>query len=62
MVLGSLRYQAQLDFLIARGSGRDPRRLDREVLTALRMGLYQLRYLDRVPAHAAVGESVELVK
>ena len=62
MVLGCLRYQAQLDFLIARGSGRDPRRLDREVLTALRMGLYQLRYLDRVPAHAAVGESVELVK
>jgi 16S rRNA (cytosine967-C5)-methyltransferase len=62
IILGSLRYQAQLDFLIQRGSGRAPQRLDGEVLTALRMGLYQLRWLDRIPAHAAVGESVELVK
>lgn len=36
--------------------------LDPEVLAALRMGLFQLLYLDAVPAHAAVGESVELVK
>lgn len=36
--------------------------LDLEVLTALRLGLYQLRFLDRVPAHAAVNESVELVR
>ena len=33
-----------------------------EVRIALRMGIYQLRYLDRIPAHAAVTESVELVK
>ena len=37
-------------------------RLDPEVLIALRLGLYQLRFLERVPAHAAVSESVELVK
>ena len=36
--------------------------LDPEILAALRMGMYQLLYLDAVPAHAAVGESVELVK
>jgi 16S rRNA (cytosine967-C5)-methyltransferase len=36
--------------------------LESEVLAALRMGLFQLLYLDAVPAHAAVGESVELVK
>jgi 16S rRNA (cytosine967-C5)-methyltransferase len=37
-------------------------RLDVEVLTALRLGAYQLLFLDRVPKHAAVNESVELVK
>lgn len=62
IVLGSLRYRAQLDFLIAHYSGRPAARLDPEVRIALRMGIYQLRYLSRVPAHAAVGESVELVK
>jgi len=59
IVFGCLRYQAQLDYLIAR---RVPRPPDPEVQIALRMGIYQLRYLDRIPPHAAVGESVELVK
>jgi len=62
IVLGSLRVQSQLDFLIERLSGRATGRLDPEVRIALRMGIYQLRYLTRVPAHAAVSESVELVK
>jgi len=62
IVFGVLRYQAQLDFLIEHYSGRGIRKLDFEVLLALRMGIYQLRYLDRVPPHAAVSESVELVK
>jgi 16S rRNA (cytosine967-C5)-methyltransferase len=60
IVLGVLRYRAQLDFLIRMLCG--PRKLDIEVRTALRMGIYQLRYLDRIPAHAAVSESVQLVK
>jgi 16S rRNA (cytosine967-C5)-methyltransferase len=59
IVFGCLRYQAQLDYLIARLTQG---RLDIEVLIALRMGVYQLRYLDRIPAHAAVSDSVELVK
>jgi len=62
IVLGSLRYQAQLDFLIERYAGRPQPKLDEEVRAALRMGIYQLRYLDRIPPHAAVAESVELVK
>jgi 16S rRNA (cytosine967-C5)-methyltransferase len=62
IVFGVLRYQAQLDYLIERYSGRAARKLDFEVLLALRLGVYQLRYLDRVPAHAAVNQSVELVK
>ncbi len=62
LVFGVLRFRAQLDFLIRRFSGREAARLDNEVRLALELGIYQLRYLDRVPRHAAVGESVELVK
>jgi 16S rRNA (cytosine967-C5)-methyltransferase len=62
IVFGCLRRQSQLDFLAARYSGRPTAKLDDEVRIALRMGIFQLRYLDRVPAHAAVTESVELVK
>lgn len=59
IVFGVLRHQAQLDHII-RGLARGV--LDAEVRIALRMGIYQLRYLDRIPPHAAVGESVDLVK
>jgi len=61
IVFGALRHQAQLDYLIGHFSGRTPK-LDPEVRIALRMGIYQLRYLERIPAHAAVAESVDLVK
>lgn len=60
IVYGVLRFQAQLDYLIKRHAG--DRKLDEEIRLALRMGIYQIRYLDRIPAHAAVTESVELVK
>ncbi len=69
LTLGVLRWQNLLDFLLARhlqnprsDTKRAIEHLDLEVLLALRLGIYQLRFLERVPAHAAVGESVELVK
>jgi 16S rRNA (cytosine967-C5)-methyltransferase len=62
VTLGVLRFQTQLDFLIEWYSGRPAARLDAEVRIALRTGIYQARYLERVPAHAAIHESVELVK
>lgn len=62
IAFGVLRHQAQLDFLIGFFSGWSPERLDPEVRIPLRMGVYQLRYLDRVPSHAVVRDSVELVK
>src|SRR5471032_1428230 len=61
IVFGVLRYRAQLDYLIDHYSGRSVK-LDAEVRTALRMAIYQLRYLERIPAHAAVTDSVDLVK
>jgi 16S rRNA (cytosine967-C5)-methyltransferase len=62
IVFGCLRYQSQLDWLIQEASNREPGKMDAAVRIALRMGLYQLRHLARVPAHAALNESVELVK
>jgi 16S rRNA (cytosine967-C5)-methyltransferase len=62
LVMGVLRWQRELDFLIERYTGKQTSALDAEVLISLRLGVYQLRRLARVPEHAAVSESVELVK
>ncbi|MBG99582.1 MAG: 16S rRNA (cytosine(967)-C(5))-methyltransferase [Solibacterales bacterium] len=62
LVLGCLRRQGELDYRIAQLSSRSLAQLDVEVRIALRLGCYQLYFLDRVPAHAAVSESVELVR
>ena len=62
IVFGCLRFQAQLDYLIEHYSGRTAASLDKPVQIALRMAIFQLRYLDRIPAHAAVDETVEIVK
>jgi 16S rRNA (cytosine967-C5)-methyltransferase len=61
LVFGCLRYQGQLDYLIDFYAGR-PAKTEPGVRIALWMGIYQLRYLDRIPRHAAVSESVELAK
>ena len=58
---GVIERKLTLDYHIARFSARPVEQLDGEVLTALRMGLYQLIYLDRIPPHAAIFESVALV-
>lgn len=62
LVMGTLRWQRTLDFLIERYAKRAISSLDFEVLIALRMGIYQLRFLARIPARAAVSESVELAR
>jgi 16S rRNA (cytosine967-C5)-methyltransferase len=62
IALGVLRRQRLLDFLLDRHLKKPVARLDLPVAIALRMGIYQLRFLERVPARAAVHESVELVK
>ncbi|MFN0120730.1 MAG: 16S rRNA (cytosine(967)-C(5))-methyltransferase RsmB [Blastocatellia bacterium] len=62
LTLGVLRWRGQLDFLIEHFSRRKTSKLDTEVRIALRLGLYQLRFLSRVPAHAAINDAVNLVK
>lgn len=61
LVMGVLRWRSRLDDGVALASSQPLQKLDPEVLTALRMGAYQLGWL-RVPERAAVHESVELVK
>ena len=60
LVLGVLRRQIYLDKIadhFSRG-----KKLDREVRIALRIGIYQLLFLDRIPAYSAINESVNLVQ
>jgi 16S rRNA (cytosine967-C5)-methyltransferase len=60
LTLGVLRRQLWLDRVVEHFSGRRAGKLDAAVRLALRMGLFQLRFLARVPAHAAVNESVQM--
>ncbi len=60
LIFGVLRWRRGLDYALDTYSRRPIHKLDLPVRTALRLGLYQLRFLDRVPASAAVHESVSL--
>jgi 16S rRNA (cytosine967-C5)-methyltransferase len=60
LVLGTTRWQLWLDSLIEHYAGRRAESLDAPVRQALRLGLYQLRMLSRIPASAIVNESVNL--
>jgi 16S rRNA (cytosine967-C5)-methyltransferase len=62
LVMGVLRWQSLLDLRLAAASSQKIERMDHEVLIALRLGAYQLQFLSRVPARAAIFESVEVVK
>jgi 16S rRNA (cytosine967-C5)-methyltransferase len=62
LVFGVLRWRSLLDSQIAGRTTQPLTKLDLEAVVALRLGLYQLRWLSRIPARAAIHESVELVK
>jgi 16S rRNA (cytosine967-C5)-methyltransferase len=62
LAYGVVQRRATLDHVIAQLAGRPVERLEPAVRAALRLGVLQLVFLDRVPAHAAVRESVELAK
>jgi 16S rRNA (cytosine967-C5)-methyltransferase len=62
LVMGVLRWQSAIDSRIAEVSAQPLSKLDLEILAALRLAVYQLGWLSRIPARAAINESVELVK
>lgn len=62
LVLGVLRWQIRFDHELQARLSRPNAKLDAEIRTALRLGAYQLYFMDRIPARAAIDESVELAK
>ncbi len=62
LVLGVLRWQIRLDRRINEFLDRPNAKLDAEVRIALRVGAFQLLHMERIPAHSAIDESVELSK
>jgi 16S rRNA (cytosine967-C5)-methyltransferase len=62
LVNGVLRWQIKIDWIIDGFSKINTKKLEHRVLNALRLGVYQLLFLTRVPHQAAINETVELVK
>ncbi len=62
LVYGVLERKITLDYILSAFLTKPLKKLRPEVLTALRMGAYQLHFMDKVPTSAAVNESVKLVK
>ncbi len=62
LVLGVLRWQIALDARVRTLLQRPDQRLADAVVIALRLGAFQLLHMDRIPAHAALNESVELCR
>jgi len=62
LVLGVLRWQIRLDHQLQSLLSRPNAKLDPEIRIALRLGAFQILHMDRIPARAAIDESVELAK
>ena len=62
LVYGVIERRISLDYFLAQLSAKELTELDDEIFTVLRLGLYQLIWLDRIPESAAVNESVALIK
>ena len=62
LVFGVFRNKILLDVIIRKNSSIRLKKIDPEILNILRMGTYQILFMDKVPDHAAVSESVNLAK
>ena len=62
IVSGVTERRITLDYIIQQFSKSPLAKLDTDALCLLRMGIFQLRYLDRIPSHAAVNETVNLAR
>ncbi|MCQ2353957.1 MAG: 16S rRNA (cytosine(967)-C(5))-methyltransferase RsmB [Clostridia bacterium] len=62
LVCGVTERKITLDYIIGKLSSRPVAKLDADVLNLLRLGIYQMRYMERIPAHAAINETVNLAR
>ncbi|MBQ7821349.1 MAG: 16S rRNA (cytosine(967)-C(5))-methyltransferase RsmB [Clostridia bacterium] len=60
LIYGVIERMITLDFIVSSLASRPLEKLDRAVLLPLRLGLYQLIFMDRIPQSAAVDESVKI--
>ncbi len=61
LVYGVIERKITLDYMISKLSSIPDSKIERDTRNALRLGLYQLAYMDKIPAHAALNETVSLV-
>ena len=62
LVYGTVKIGESIDWIISKYINRPLKKIDPKILAVLRVGMYQIFFLDRVPNSAAVNESVELAK
>lgn len=62
IIKGTVRYYLKIDFVLSLFSDRDIKNIDFTVKNILRMGVYQLLYMDKIPSYSTVNESVELTR
>lgn len=62
LVYGVTQYKLRLDYIIARFSKIKPKKMSNQVLNILRMAIYQMAFLDKIPVSAAVNESVNIAR
>jgi 16S rRNA (cytosine967-C5)-methyltransferase len=62
LVQGTLRWRGRLDHLLAHATGRNLASLEPRIVTLLRLGAYQIVFSDRIPARAAVDQSVRCAR
>jgi 16S rRNA (cytosine967-C5)-methyltransferase len=62
LVYGVLRWRIRLDYIISHFSSTAIKKIDPQILNILRLGLFQIMYLNRIPSSAAVDTSVEMAK
>lgn len=62
LVYGVIERKITLDYILSKFLSQPIKKLKPQVLTVLRMGVYQIKFMDKVPVSAAVNESVKLIK
>src|SRR5580693_5899322 len=62
LVLGTLTWRGRLDYELAHLTGRTLAGIQPEALAIMRIGLFQIRFLDRIPNHAVVDTAVSMAK
>ncbi len=62
IVYGTIKYKYTIDRIISNFSGRSISKIDSFILNILRMSIYQIKYLDKIPDYAVVNEAVDLSK